>query len=336
MREKISGPEKAAILLLTMGEQFATQIIQNLENHEIQRLGAYMSKTADCSTDDVEEVIKEYHQKAVSSEGGLPFCDLNFVHRLIRSSIGEERARPILEKLSSASCEVDLSFVRDIDPKNLVNFIKMEHPQTIALVFSYMTPNQSSDALALLPEHLQGEVLMRIAGLEAVDATMVEDIANVLEREVKVAGGTGTTIRKVSGLQTAAEIMNNMDKSITGEIFNSMQEKDQALVERIRERMFVFDDIMMLDDKCVQTVLKNIDNNQLIVALKTASNEIKEKIRTNMSKRAAQRINEEMEVMGPIRLSMVEQAQREIAAVARKLEEANEITLSRTEGDIVV
>ncbi len=336
MANKLTGPEKAAILLLAMGEKFASQIIQSLGNNEIQRLGAYMSRTRDCTTGDVDDVVREYHRTAFSGDDGISFCDAEFVNRLIRTSIGEERARPILEKLSSTSGEVDLSFVRDIDPKNLVNFLKMEHPQTIALVFSYMPSDQSAEAIALLPAHLQDEVLMRIAGLEAVDVSMVEDIASVLEREVRVSGGAATISHKVSGLQAVAEIMNNMDKSVTGEIFSSMQEKDQTIVEGIQELMFVFDDLTLLDDKSMQTVLKNIESSQLTMALKAASDEIKEMVFKNMSKRAGQMVQEELEVMGPTLLSNVEQAQKEIAAVARKLEEDGEISLAKAEGDIVV
>lgn len=335
MAEKLMGPEKAAILLLSMGDQFATQVFKSLENHEIQRLGAYMSRTQECSLDQVDEVIEEVHRKANQSKQGIPLCDEDHVKRLIIAALGEDKARPLLKKLSSGQQEVDLSFVREIEARNLVNFVKFEHPQTIALILSYVPASKAAEALAILPETLKPEVVMRMAGLDSVDASMVGEIANVLEKEIKVSSGS-TVSQKVSGMQTVAEIMNNMDKSVTGEILGYIEEKQKDLSDGIRELMFVFDDLALVDDRGIQSILKNIENDKLILALKTAGDEIKEKIFRNMSSRAAQMIEEEMEVMGPIRVSEVEEAQKAIASVARTLEESGEIVISKGEGDIVV
>jgi len=333
--ENLNGPEKAAILLLSLGEKFASQVIRNLDAHEVHRLGAYMSRVKDYTMDQIDKVLEEYHQKAYQAQQGVPIANEDYVKKLILGSLGEERARPILEKLSSSHHQVDLSFVRDIDPVNLVNFIKMEHPQTIALIMSYVSPSNAAQLLSLLPEQLRAEVVIRMASLESVDTGMVTEIASVIEREVK-AGGAVSDSHKVSGLQTVAEIMNNLDKSVSVELLSFLEEKDKELTTEIQELMFVFDDLVTIDDRGIQTILKNIENDKLIVALRTASDEIKEKIFRNLSTRAAQMIQEEIEVMGPIRISEVEAAQKEIAAVARKLEEDGEIVISKGEGDIVV
>jgi len=334
MAEKLVGPEKAALLVLALGENFA-QVLQGLENFEIQKLGAYMTKTRNVSLEDVDKVISEYHQRAFQSKKGLPICDEGYVKRLILAALGEQRARPILEKLSSSHNEVDLSFVREIEPRSLVNIIKMEHPQTIALIVSNLGSAQAAEVLSLLPDTLRAEVVMRMAGIKSVDTNMISEIAGVLEREVKLSGGS-TGSQEVGGLQTVAEIMNNLDKSVSGEIFSYLEEKNKDVSDGIRELMFVFDDIEMIDDRGIQAILKNIENDKLIIALKTADESLKEKIFRNMSTRAAQMIQEEMEIMGPVRISEVEEAQKEIAAVARKLEENGEIVISRGEGDIVV
>ena len=335
MADQLMGPEKAAVLLLAMGDQFATEVFRNLEPHEVQRLGAYMSKGQDWSLDQVEKVVEEFHRKAFRQDQGIIHRGEEYVKRLVLAALGEERARPILEKLSSSRQEVDLSFVRELDPRNLVNFIKLEHPQTIALIFSYMPPAKAAEALSYLSDSLKAEVVMRMAGLETVDTSMVEEIANVLEREVRISSG-GTGSHKVSGLQTVAEVMNNMDKATTGEILSTLAEMDKELADGIQELMFVFDDLILVDDRGIQAILKNVENDTLILALRTASEEIKEKIFKNMSTRAAQMIQEEMEVMGPTRISEVEEAQKKIAAVARQLEESGEIVISKGEGDVVV
>ncbi|MDX1764936.1 MAG: flagellar motor switch protein FliG [bacterium] len=335
MPTKMLGPDKAAILILSMGEDFASQILPHLENHEVQRLGAYMGKSRELSLEDVEEVIAEYHEKACSHDKGIPHCSPAYVRKIIHKALGEERARPILEKLSTSRAEVDLSFVREMEPRSLVNYIKLEHPQTIALVLSYMSAAQSAEVLSLLPERLRAEVVMRMAGLESVDVSMVTEIATVLEREVKLSSG-GTGSKKVSGIKMVAEIMNNLDNTTANEIFSYLEEKEKPLSDGIHELMFVFEDLATLDDRGMQTILKNIDNDRLILALKTASEAVKEKIFNNMSTRAGQMLEEEMDVMGPVRVSEVETAQKEIAAIARKLEESGEIIISKGEGDIVV
>ncbi len=334
MAEKLVGPEKAALLVMALGENFA-QVLQGLENFEVQKLGAYMTKTKDVSMDDLENVISEYHRKAFQSKEGLPVCDEGYVKRLILSALGEQRARPILDKLSSSHSEVDLSFVREIEPRSLVNFIKLEHPQTIALIVSNLSPSQAAEVLSLLPDALRVEVVMRMAGIKSVDTSMISEIAGVLEREIKLSGGS-TGSQEIGGIQTVAEIMNNIDKSVSGEIFTYLEEKNKDLSDGIRELMFVFEDIAMIDDRGIQAILKNIENDKLIIALKTADENLKEKIFRNMSTRAAQMIEEEMEVMGPVRISEVEEAQKEIAAAARKLEESGEIVIARGEGDVVV
>jgi flagellar motor switch protein FliG len=335
MATKMLGPDKAAVLILALGNNFASQVLPNLENHEVQRLGAYMSKSRDLSLDEVEQVISEYHKKAYHPHTGVPHFSDEYVRSLIHGALGEERARPILENLSTSRSEVDLSFVQDIEPRSLVNYIKLEHPQTIALIVSYLSPSQSAQVLSLLQESLRAEVVMRMAGLESVDVTMVTEIANVLEREVKISTGSAGS-KKVSGLKMVAEIMNNLDNSTAGEIFSYLEEKEKDLSDGIRELMFVFDDLALIDDRGIQTILKNIENDKLILALKTASDAVKEKIFKNMSTRAGQMIQEEMEVMGPVRISEVETAQKEIAAVARNLEQNGEIVISKGEGDVVV
>ncbi len=336
MSDRMSGPEKAAILVLALGENFATPLMRNLASHEVQRLGALMTRTRDFSLDEVDAVIAEYHRRAHQSKEGIPVVNEDYVKRLIVNALGEEKARPIVDKLSSKTHhQVDLTFIRDIEPRHLVNFIKFEHPQTIALIMSYFSTAQAAEALTLLPDKLRAEVMMRMANLDTVDSNMVGEIANAIEREVRVATGTARS-HKVSGLQTVAEIMNNLDKAVAGEIFDFLEQKDSQLSEGIRELMFVFEDLVEIDDRGLQAILKNVDNDTLTLALKTAGDQIKEKIFRNMSSRAAQMIEEEMEVMGPVRISEVEQAQKEIASVARKLEESGEIVMSRGEGDVVV
>jgi len=330
---KLKGPEKAAIFLLSLGEDLAAEIFRRLNNEEMKRLGeilATMNQSPDGET--IDRLHEEFRDIAEGKRGNL--SGGLFLRRTLPKVLDGQSAMSFLEDVQARKAPRPFERLRQTDPNVLVNFIKGEHPQTIALILAHLAPRAAAQVIKGLPEQLQSEVLTRVAGLDNVPPEVVTDVEEVLEHEIASFGEERH--RKLGGLEAAAEIMNQLDQSTERQIMTSIEEEHQELAENIRQLMFVFEDLIQIDDRGIRQLLKEISNDDLMLALKTASEPLKAKIFANLSERAAEMLKEDMEVMGPARLSEVERAQQMIIAAARKLESEGKIVIAGRGGEDIL
>lgn len=323
-----SGYEKAAVFLSSIGEEAAAEILRALDIKDVGKISAYMTRLKAINKTDIEGVFKEVAERISREEvhvgGG------EYVKKVLSKGLGEDSANKILEM---ASKESTLDSLRWVEPKTLSNFLVTEHPQTIALVLCLLEPVQAAEVLSVLPEALKADVAMRIAATERIPADAIEELEDVLRGQLDVNKGKG---RKVGGIRTIAEILNQSDRSTEQMILEKIEEQNNVLADSIRQLMFVFEDIVDVDDRGIQMILKEISTEDLSLALKTASDSLKEKIFKNMSQRAAQILKEDMAVRGPVKVSDVEKAQQNIVKIARKLEEEGKIILAGRGGEELV
>jgi len=330
---KLKGPEKAAILLLSLGEDVAAEIFRRLNPDEMKRLGETLASVNHIpETETIDRLHQEFRAILEGKEAILS-GDL-FLRRTLFKVLDGQKAASFLEDVQASKAPRPFERLRQTDPNVLANFIKGEHPQTIALVLAHLSPQAAAQVIKGLPEQLQSEVVTRVAGLDNVPPEVVTDIEEVLEHEI--AGVGKARHRKLGGLQAAAEIMNQLDQSTERQIMTSIEEEQQELAEDIRQLMFVFEDLTQIDDRGIRQLLKEISNDDLMLALRTASEPLKAKIFSNLSERAAEMLKEDMEVMGPARLSDVERAQQMIIAAARKLESEGKIVIAGRGGEDIL
>lgn len=323
-----SGPEKAAIFLISIGEEAAAEIMKSLEINQVGRITSCMNRLSELKKHDVDEVLQEVTKRI--SSGDVTVTGGDYAKKILRKGLGEENANKILEL---AAKETTLENLRWVDPKTLTNFVLNEHPQTTALILSLLDPAQAAEVLTLLPEHLKDDVAKRIATTEKIPESAIKELEEVLRGQLEVNKGRG---RKLGGIKTVAEILNHSDRSTEQMILEKMEKDDQKLADSIRQLMFVFDDLIQVDDRGVQMILKEIRTEDLSLALKTASTALKEKIFKNMSQRAGQILKEEMELKGPVKVSEVEKAQQNIVRIARKLEAEGKIAIAGRGGEELV
>ncbi|HIP92388.1 MAG TPA: flagellar motor switch protein FliG [Thermotoga sp.] len=332
-KKELTGRRKAAILLVILGPEKAAQVLKHLDDETVEQLTIEIANVGSVSDEERRKVLQEFQNimkaKEMITKGGLEYAK-----KVLEKAFGPEKAAKIIERLISSLQVKPFDFIKTADPVQIVNFLQNEHPQTVALVLSYLEPDLAAQVLGSLPEDLQAEVLKRIALLERASPDIVREIERNLEK--KLSGFVGQSFSKVGGIDTAAEIMNNVDRATERSIMEKLAADNPELAEEIRRRMFVFEDILKLDDRSVQLVLREVDTKDLAVALKGASDELKEKIFRNMSKRAAQLLKDEMEYMGPVRVKDVEEAQQKIISVIRRLEEAGEIVIARGGGEELI
>lgn len=325
--DQLSGPQKAAIFIYCIGEEMASNIIKQLDEKEIKKLGTSMGKIKTISPKLVDTIFSEFKELATAP---IPITigeeiGSQFITKILTKAIDKDKARNLIEEIQE---EEKLNFFNEIkrlDPKTVANFLRNEHPQTIALILIHLEPAQMSEIISEFPESLQADVIYRIAELEDIPPGIVEEIDQVLKAEVSTLKGYRGQRR--GGVQIVAEILNQMDGTKENAILTEIESKRQGLADEIRKLMFVFEDLIQIDDRSLMTILKEINNETLMMALKTASEELKEKIFKNMSERASQMLKEDLEVMGPVRLKDVEAAQQSILQVAKKLESEGKIML---------
>jgi len=325
--KKFDGPQRAAILFMTMGDTFAKDVLKSLSPHEIELIGKCMSSLEDTiiPVGAVKDVLNKFRQECLDVSGISGKQGVEFIQRTITEALGEEEARPILKAIDQARDRSAFSSLKQADLSLLVDYLKGEHPQTIALILAHLDYEKAAQILAKLPEVMHSEIVYRITNLDIVPASVVEDVGKVLQEEIQAMGSIES--EKVGGVEAVAEIMNHLDNTTESNIFASLEEKDAELAEDIRQKMFVFEDIAGIDNRGMQAILKEITNEDLMLALKTASEPLKEKILSNMSSRASEMLLEDMEAMGPVRLSDVEKAQQNIVRVVRKLDAAGKIVI---------
>ena len=332
---KMTGPKKAAILLLALGEDGAADVMKNLEEAEIQQVGYYMSRFTDVSSEELDIVLEEFYRNSVMADDGVNISSSpDFVKNALTKALGADRAKELSDNLGAGEEEAGLEALRYAEPIMIANYIRTEHPQTIALILSYLkNAEQSSAVLRDLPESLQADILYRMAVIESIPPGVISEMNEVLTEEMKTAGSMATS---VGGVEPVAEILNSVDKATETRILSSIEETNPDLAEQIRELMFTFEDMALIDAKQMQLVMKDVDQADMVLALKTASDAVKELIFSSMSSRAAEMVREDLENLGPAKLSDVEAAQQKIIKVVKKLEDAGTIIIAGAGGGDLV
>lgn len=329
----LTGREKAAILLISLGPEYSAQIFKHLNDDEIEELTLEIANMRKVSPDEKERILDEFYQICVAqeyiSEGGI-----NYAKDVLEKALGSHKALEIINKLTASLQVKPFDFARKADPGQLLNFIQNEHPQTIALILAYLPFNQSAQILSSLPQSKQSDVARRIATMDRTSPEIIKEVESVLER--KLSSLVSQDYTSAGGIQSIVDILNSVDRGTEKNIMDTLELQDAELAEEIRKRMFVFEDIINLDSTSIQRFIKEIDNSDLTIALKGATEEVASVIYANMSKRMGEMIKEDMEFMGPVRLRDVEEAQQKIVNVIRKLEEAGEIIIARGGGDEII
>lgn len=324
--EDLSGVRKAAILLLTMDDEVTKEVMKGLDEQEIEAIGKEITNLRLIPDHVVHRVQDEFMTKVTKRGTNVVGGESKF-RLLVKKSFDEERAEALLGNLDTKK-GVPGEFLKRCDPRVLANAIREEHPQTMALVLSVLGAKKAGDAISCLPERVQPEVVVRMANLEKVDLKIVVEVESVIREQLESTVG-GVEGKQLGGVEVVASILNQMDRTLESELLGRLEESNPELAERIRQLMFTFEDLAHLDDRSVQVLLKEISSEDVGLALKGASDSMKDKIFSNMSERAAAMLKEDLEAMGPVRLSDVEKAQVKIAMVAKKLESEGKIFLSR-------
>lgn len=330
----LSGKKKAAILLISLGQETAANIFKKLKEEELEVITLEIANQKKVTPEQKQLVISEFYQmckaKEYISEGGL-----DYARTVLEKAVGLENALSVINKLTSSLQIRPFDCVRNTDPSQLLNLIQNEHPQTIALVLAYLRPEQAAAILSALPNDVQYDVARRIATMDRTSPDIIRDVEKVLERKISSSlGNQDFTI--AGGVEAIVELLNRSDRTTERSIIENLESQDPELAEEIRKLMFVFEDIILLDDRSLQMVLREVENKDLSLALKGVPNEVANKIFKNMSKRAADMLREEIEFMGPVRIRDVEEAQQKIVNIIRKLEDSGEIIVSRGKGDEVI
>jgi len=331
--EEYSGVQKAAVLLIALGPEKSATIFKHLKEDEIEELTLEIANTRSVSPQTKEDVLNEFYQVCLAqqyiAEGGI-----GYAKELLEKALGGEKAQDVISKLTASLQVRPFEFVRKTDPSQVLNFIQDEHPQTIAMILSYLPSSQASLILGSLTPEKQADVAKRIATMDRTSPDVIKEVERVLERKLSSLMNQDYTI--VGGVDAIVGILNTVDRGTEKHIMESLEIEEPELADEIRKKMFVFEDILLLDDRSIQRVLRDVDNNDLGIALKGANEEVQGVIFKNLSKRLAAMIKEDMEFMGPVRMKDVEEAQQKIVSVIRKLEDSAEIVISRGGGDEII
>lgn len=329
----LTGKQKAAILLISLGPDVSASVYKHLSEEEIERLTLEISGVRKVDSSEKEEVLEEFHNIALAqdyiTQGGI-----GYAKQVLEKALGSDQAAAIINRLTSSLQVRPFDFARKADPGQILNFIQNEHPQTIALILSYLDPAQAGQILSELPQEVQADIARRIAVMDSTSPEIINEVEQILER--KLSATVTQDYTQTGGIEAVVDVLNGVDRSTERTILDSLEIQDPELAEEIKKRMFVFEDIVTLDGRAIQRVIRDSDNEDLKLALKVASEEVKEIVFKNMSKRMVDTFLEEMEYMGPVRLRDVEEAQSRIVAVIRRLEESGEIVIARGGGDDII
>ena len=330
---RVSGLQKAAILLISLGPERSAGIFKHLKEEEIEELTLEIANTRSVTPQIKEDVINEFYEICLAqqyiAEGGIAYAK-----ELLEKALGAEKAMSVISKLTASLQVKPFEFVRKTEPSQLLNFIQDEHPQTIALILSYLPAGQAAAVLSALPPEKQADVAKRIAVMDRTSPEIIREVEKVLEAKLSNLVNQDFTI--IGGVDAVVDILNSVDRGTEKHIMESLEIEEPELADEIRKKMFVFEDILLLDDRAIQRVLRDVANDDLTLALKSANEQVQTAIFNNMSKRLAVMIKEDMEFMGPVRMKDVEEAQQKIVNIIRKLEDAGEIIVSRGGGDDIV
>jgi flagellar motor switch protein FliG len=330
--DKLSGPQKAAILFLTMGEEYSTTLFKALDEASIKKIGKYMSEITHIPSDVLSSVMDEFLIN-FRSDGDVVISGEDFLKQLVNKSLDKESAREVFKVIGEKGSSVPFSDLAYIPAENLINIIQGEHPQTIALILSYLPYEKAAEVLKSFPEELKIDVALRIVQIGQVDVEIVKELDKVIKNELSKIGGA---TRKCDGIETLANILNQVDGVTEESVLAHIESEDSDLADMVRQKMFIFEDLLQIENRHFRDILQNVDNQLLIKALKTTSDEMKNKVFTNLSERASEMLKEDMEVMGPVKLSEVEEAQQEIIKIAKRLESEGRIVLAKGGDDVFV
>lgn len=329
----MTGKQKAALLLISLGPEVSAAIYKHLNEDEIERLTLEISGVKKVEASVKEEIIEEFHNIALAqdyiSQGGI-----GYAKTVLEKALGKDHAQAIINRLTSSLQVRPFDFARRADPSQILNFIQNEHPQTIALILSYLEAEQAGMILSALPQEMQADIAKRIATMDSTSPEVISEIEAVLER--KLSSTVTQDHTETGGVDAVVEVLNGVDRTTEKTILDALEIQDPELAEEIRKRMFVFEDIVTLDNRSIQRIIRDCENEDLILSLKVSSEEVKEVLFRNMSQRMAESFQEEMEVMGPVRLKDVEEAQSRIVSTIRRLEESGEIIIARGGGDDII
>ncbi len=326
MVKKLTGVEKAATLLSIVGEDAATEIFKHLDPIELGRIIPMMSRVK-VSPEMLATVLEEFQDKTGTA---LMSVDDEYIKKILNKAFGDEQAKKLIEKIESGASAFDV--LRWLDSSAIATMLTREHPQTIAIILAHLEPVQAAEVLGKLPEHLKIDVSLRIASLDQISPSVLEELEDVLQTQLQ----TYTRGRKIGGIRTVAEILNQLDRSSEDLILKNIEEKDQILADEIRKLMFTFDDLNTIDDRGIQMILKEITTDDLALALKATSDELKDKVFRNMSQRAVQILKDEIDAKGAVRITDVEKAQMNIVRVAKRLEEEGKIIIGGKGGEELI
>lgn len=329
----MTGSEKAAILLLYLGNDVTAKVFEHLDDTEIKKISKSMGRLGHVPRSAIMEVVENFTE-VINPEAGIFSQGDEFVLRILEKAIGPVKAQILMEELQASSYGDLVDILANMDPKSVANFLSQEHPQTTAVILAKLKSKQTSEIISLLPQELQAEVVLRIADVEQVSPEILKDIDEVMKRELQSMGGTQRY--KVGGIDKVVEMFNHFERSKEKQILDKLDVLSPPLSEIIRKHLFTFDDVFALDDRSIQSIMREVSNDTLTLAMKTSPDEIKDKIFRNISSRAADMIKEDLEVMGPVRLSDVEKAQSEIIKIVRKMEEEGKVVLAGRGGDDVL
>ncbi|NBH82056.1 flagellar motor switch protein FliG [bacterium C-53] len=331
--EEINGLQKAAVLLIALGPEKSSKIFKHLKEEEIEELTLEIANTRSITPQLKEDVLNEFYQVCLAqqyiAEGGI-----GYAKELLEKALGQEKAVSVISKLTASLQVKPFEFVRKTDATQLLNFIQDEHPQTIALILSYLNPAQSAQIIGSLPPDRQADVAKRIAMMDRTSPDVIKEVEKKLESKLASLVNQDYTI--IGGVDAVVDILNTVDRGTEKHIMETLEIDEPELADEIRKKMFVFEDILLLDDRAIQRVLRDVDNNDLAIALKGSNEQVQGAIFNNLSKRLATMIKEDMEFMGPVRMKDVEEAQQKIVNIIRKLEDSAEIVISRGGGDEIV
>ncbi len=331
--EKLSGLQKAAVLLIVLGPERSASIFKHLKEEEIEELTLEIANTRSITPQLKDEVVDEFYQVCLAqqyiAEGGI-----NYAKELLEKALGPEKALDVIGKLTASLQVKPFEFIRKTEPSQLLNFIQDEHPQTIALILAYLSPAQASLIISALPQERQADVAKRVAMMDRTSPDVIKEVEKILESKLASLVNQDYTI--VGGVDQVVEILNAVDRGTEKHIMETLEIEEPELADEIRKKMFVFEDILLLDDRAIQRVLHDVDNNDLALALKGSNEQVQTAIFNNLSKRLAAMIKEDMEFMGPVRMKDVEEAQQKIVNIIRKLEDSAEIVISRGGGDEII
>ncbi len=321
---KLNGTERAAVLLLTLGEDSAAQVLKHMGPKEVQKVGAAMAAMTNVPRDQVTGVLESFTE-AVQEQTALGVGAEDYIRTVMVEALGEDKAKGLMDRILLGSSTKGLEALKWMDARAVAELIRLEHPQIQAIVLSYLDNDHAAEVIKFFPERNRHDVLLRIATLDGVQPSALQELDEILERQF--SGNQNVQSSSVGGIKAAADILNFVDSSIEGEIMEAIKDADAELGQQIQDLMFVFDNLVDVDDRGIQALLREVSSDTLILALKGADEAMKEKIFSNMSKRAAEMMRDDLENKGPVRLSEVEAAQKEILAIARRMSESGEIAL---------